>query len=102
MEKRMKPIKPGDRRVANIHRADFRPFIFPDGLALRVGMLQLDGDQELGVGFHICRMPAGMTTRSHRRNGHGRLLILDGELHESDGTIPRAGDPVFCRGGIGH
>ena len=98
----MKPIEPGDRRVANIREAEFRPFVYPDGAAFGDGVLQLDEDQELGVGFHVYRMPAGMTTRGHRHNGHEQFLILEGELHESDGTILRAGDLVFYRGGSEH
>ena len=98
----MKPIHPDDRKIANIHNAPFRPFVYDDGLALGDEILQLDDDQPLGTGFHIYRMPAGMTTRGHRHNGHEQFLILEGELHESDGTILRAGDMVFYRDGTEH
>jgi hypothetical protein len=83
----MKPIDPKDRRVANIHAAPFTSFVYPDGVALGDEILQLDDTVELGTGFHVYRMPPGMTTRSHRHNGHEQFLILEGELHESDGTI---------------
>jgi uncharacterized RmlC-like cupin family protein len=98
----MKPIAPNDRRVANIHDAPFTPFVYPDGLALGDEILQLDDTVALGTGFHVYRMPPGMTTRSHRHNGHEQFLILEGELHESDGTILRAGDLVFYRDGTEH
>ena len=98
----MKPIATADRRIANIHDAAFTAFVYPDGVALGDAVLQLDQDQPLGTGFHVYRMPAGMTTRSHRHNGHEQFLILEGELHESDGTILRAGDMVFYRDGSGH
>jgi len=98
----MKPIAAADRRIANIHAAAFTPFVYPDGLALGDAVLQLDQDQPLGTGFHVYRMPAGMTTRGHRHNGHEQFLILEGELHESDGTILRAGDLVFYRDGSEH
>jgi len=98
----MKPINPNDRRVANIHQAAFTPFAYPDGLALGDAILQLDDTSELGTGFHVYRMPPGMTTRGHRHNGHEQFLILEGELHESDGTIFRAGDLVFYRDGTEH
>ena len=65
-------------------------------------ILQLDDGIALGTGFHVYRMPAGMTTMGHRHNGHEQFLILDGELHESDGTILRAGDLVFYRDGTEH
>ena len=98
----MKPVAPSDRLVANIQSANFTPFVYSDGVALGDSILQLDTDQALGVGFHVYRMPAGMTTRGHRHNGHEQFLILEGELHESDGTILRAGDLVFYRDGTEH
>ena len=98
----MQPVKPDDRRIANIHQADFAPFVYPDGVALGDSVLQLDESLPLGVGFHVYRMPPGMTTRGHRHNGHEHFLILEGELHESDGTILRAGDMVFYRDGTEH
>ncbi|MBN8632766.1 MAG: cupin domain-containing protein [Rhodobacterales bacterium] len=98
----MTPIDPKDRKIANIHGAAFTPFVYPDGVALGDAVLQLDDSQAIGLGFHVYRMPAGMTTRSHRHNGHEQFLILEGELHESDGTILRAGDLVFYRDGTEH
>lgn len=98
----MQPIDPGHRRIANIHTAAFTPFVYPDGVALGDAVLQLDEGRPLGVGFHVYRMPPGMTTRGHRHNGHEQFLILEGELHESDGTILRAGDLVFYRDGTEH
>lgn len=74
----MKPIAAADRRIANIHDAAFVPFVYPDGLALGDAVLQLDTGRELGTGFHVYRMPAGMVTRSHRHNGHEQFLILEG------------------------
>lgn len=98
----MKPIDPNDRRVANIHQAAFTRFVYPDGVSLGDEILQHDDSVELGTGFHVYRMPPGMTTRRHIHNGHEQFLILEGELHESDGTIFRAGDLVFYRDGTEH
>lgn len=98
----MRPIDKRDRKVVNIRSADFVPFVYPDGTALGDAVLQLDKDRPIGEGFHVYRMPAGMTTRGHRHNGHEQFLILEGELHESDGTILRAGDLVFYRDGSEH
>jgi anti-sigma factor ChrR (cupin superfamily) len=98
----MKPINPADRRVVNIHTAPFVPFAYPDGTSLGDTVLQLDTDRPLGIGFHVYRMPAGMATLGHRHNGHEQFLILEGELHESDGTVFRAGDLVFYQDGTEH
>jgi len=98
----MKPVDPKDRRVTNIYEAEFKPFVYDDGLALGDSVLQLDENRPLGVGFHVYRMPPGMTTRPHRHNGDEQFLILDGELVENDGTIFRKGDLVWLRGGTEH
>lgn len=97
----MRDITRSDRKVANIHDAAFVPFVYPDGLALGDAILQLNADP-LGTGFHVYRMPAGMTTRGHRHNGDEQFLILEGELHESDGTVLKAGDLVFYADGSEH
>ncbi len=98
----MKTVKPEDRRVANIHSAIFEPFVYPDGESLGDGILQLADDLPLGTGFHVYRMPAGMTTRPHRHNGHEQFLILEGELIENDGTVFKTGDLVWLRDGTEH
>ncbi|WP_421696451.1 cupin domain-containing protein [Aestuariivirga sp.] len=98
----MKQVKPEDRRIANIYEAAFEPFVFDDGLTLGDGVLQLNDKEPLGVGFHVYRMPAGMTTRPHRHNGHEQFLILEGELIENDGTVFRKGDLVWLRDGTEH
>ena len=101
-EPMMKPVTPEDRRVANIYSAEFKPFIYEDGKAYGDSILQNDADLPLGTGFHVYRMPAGMTTRAHRHNGHEQFLILDGELIENDGTVFKKGDLVWLRDGTEH
>lgn len=98
----MKPIDPQDRRIANIHEAEFKAFVMPNGGSLGDEILQLNTDLPLGEGFHVYRMPAGMRTEGHRHNGHEQFLILEGELHENDGTIFRKGDLVWYRDGTEH
>jgi anti-sigma factor ChrR (cupin superfamily) len=98
----MKPVSSDDRRVVNIHSGYYKPFVYEDGVALGDTILQLDQDQPLGIGFHVYRMPPGMTTRPHRHNGHEQFLILEGELIENDGTVFRKGDLVWLRNGTEH
>lgn len=98
----MKPLSPGDRRIANLREAAWQPFVYPDGTRLGDEVLQLDDSRPLGEGFHLYRMPPGMRTRGHRHNGAEQFLILEGELHESDGTVLRAGDLAFYADGTEH
>ncbi len=98
----MKRVQSQDRRIANIHEAEFKPFVYEDGVALGDTVLQLDDSLPIGVGFHVYRMPPGMTTRPHRHNGDEQFLILEGGLIENDGTVFRKGDLVWLRDGTEH
>jgi quercetin dioxygenase-like cupin family protein len=91
-----------DRKIANIFEATYTPFVYPDGVTLGDDILQLDPTTPLGEGFHVYRMPAGMTSRRHIHNGHEQFLILEGELIEDDGRVLKAGDLVFYRDGTEH
>ena len=71
----MRPINDADRKVANIHTDAFEPFVYPDGLALGDGVLQLDTGIPLGTGFHVYKMPPGMTSRSHRHIHHQLPIV---------------------------
>ncbi len=98
----MTPLDTRSRRIANIHTSEFTPYVFPDGKALGDSVLQLDDDRPLADGFHVYRMPPGMTTRAHRHNGGEHLLILEGELVDSDGATLRKGDLIFYADGSEH
>jgi hypothetical protein len=91
-----------ERKIANIFEAKYTSFVYPDGVALGDDILQLDTTTPLGEGFHVYRMPAGMTSRRHIHNGHEQFLILEGELIEDDGRVLKAGDLVFYRDGTEH
>ncbi len=97
----MKPITPDTRRSANLSDT-FTAFVYPDGVALGDAILQPNTDRPLGTGFHLYRMPPGMTTRGHRHNGEEHFYVLDGEIVDNDGTVFRAGDIVSYRDGTEH
>ena len=96
----MKPIPAEDRRVANIHKAAFEPF-FSDGVE-DGEVLQLNTDRAPGTGFHVYRMPPGMTTQAHSHVGHEEVLIIEGDLTDHDGTRYGPGDLVWLRDGSSH
>lgn len=96
----MKPIANEDRRVANIHTARFEPY-FSDGVE-DGEVLQLNTDKPLGTGFHVYRMPPGMTTQAHSHVGAEEFLIIEGDLIDHDGTEYGPGDLVWLRDGTSH
>ena len=98
----MKPMDAADRTATNIFTAAFVPYVYPDGVALGDTVLQLDSSKPLGVGFHVYRMPPGMTTRAHRHSGVEQFLVLEGTLIDSDGQVFRKGDMACYRDGTEH
>lgn len=98
----MKKIGPDDRRIANIHTAEYEPWVEVDGTETRTAILQLDRRTPLGVGFHIYRMEAGEQSMPHEHTGVEQFLVLEGELVENDGTVYRQGDLVWLDKGTQH
>lgn len=97
----MKPITPSNRRAANSTQA-FTAFVYPDGVALGDAILQPNTDRPPGEGFHLYRMPAGMTTRGHRHTGEEHFYVIEGDLTDNDGTTFGPGDIVSYRDGTEH
>ena len=98
----MKTITAQDRKIANIHSADFTPWD-PEGLRERgTSILQLNPTQSKGVGFYIYRMEPGARSAPHRHRGAEEFLIIEGELIDNDGTVYRPGDVVWLAPGTEH
>jgi len=98
----VKPVKQGDRIVANIHQAAFEPWVFENDDPDQSSVLQLDKSRPNGVGLHIYKMEAGFTTTPHRHTSDETFLVLSGELIENDGTVYREGDFVLMKKGSEH
>ncbi len=97
----MKPVATGERRVVNIHEAEFEPFISDAGKSDGTA-LQLDRSKPLGAGFYIYKMEPGSTTIPHEHTGNEEFLILKGDLTDNDGTRYREGDLVWLKAGTQH
>jgi anti-sigma factor ChrR (cupin superfamily) len=99
----MKPIKPEDRRIANIFEDEFKPIANADGsTSQHETALQINSQSRLGVGFHVYRMAPGTQTAPHEHNGDEEFLVLEGELADNDGQVYRKGDLVWLKDGTQH
>ncbi len=96
----LKPIEEKDRRVVNIHEAEYVPF-FSDGVE-NGAVLQLNDSKPLGTGFHVYRMAPGETTVAHEHLSDEEFLMLEGEIIDHDGIHYKAGDLVWLRKGTRH
>ena len=97
----MKPVKDGDRIVANIHHQEYVPFEMESGESSG-SVLQLDNSNPPGVGFHIYKMEPGLTTTPHQHTSNEEFLVISGEVIDNDGTIYRQGDLVLMKKGTEH
>jgi len=95
----MKPIPAADRRVANIHDADYPRW---EGGENPAEYLQLNPSRDPCTGFHIYRMAPGTRSDAHEHTGDEEFLVLEGELTDHDGTVYRTGDLVWLRQGTQH
>lgn len=96
----MKKIVPKNRRIANIHTADFVPFMSEgkeDGT-----ILQLNTANPLGVGFYVYKMAPRTKTVAHKHKGDEEFLIIEGDLTDHDGVKYGPGDLVWLRDGTEH
>ncbi len=96
----LNPIDEEDRRVVNIHSAEYTTFY--SGGVEDGSVLQLNDSNRLGTGFHIYRMAPGDTTVAHEHLSDEEFLMLEGELFDHDGTRYGPGDLVWLRKGTKH
>ena len=96
----MKEISKEDRRIANIYRSEFTPFM--SGNVVDGEVLQLNKSKALGSGFYIYRMSPGTTTVAHKHSGDEEFLIIEGDLTDHDGVEYGPGDLVWLRDGTAH
>lgn len=97
----MKPVKDGERIIANIHNAQYVPFEMESGESSG-SVLQLNASNRPGVGFHIYKMEPGLTTTAHQHTSDEEFLVLSGEIVDNDGTIYPQGDLVLMKKGTEH
>jgi anti-sigma factor ChrR (cupin superfamily) len=101
-EQAIKPIRPQDRKIANIRAAEFTPWDSEGVTESGTSILQLNAGQPKGVGFYIYKMEPGARSAPHRHGGAEEFLMINGELIDNDGTVYRPGDVVWLAAGTEH
>lgn len=99
----MEPIRPHERKVANIRdEAAYQPYD-PAGISeTGTSFIQLNPDAKRDVGFYIYRMEPGARSTPHMHGGAEEFLMVEGELIDNDGTVYKPGDVVWLAGGTEH
>ena len=82
------------RRITNIKTAPFVPDDRYGAPTPDFNWLPLDFDRKTGDGLFLLRFEPGARSAPHEHSHGESFLIMEGELHDSDGTIFRPGDFV--------
>lgn len=98
----MRQIDEGERLVANIATATFKPFAVDGQAVPGQSFLQLDETFPEGCGFHVYRMAPGSASRPHAHTCHEQFLVIEGEVIDHDGYVYRPGDFVLLKQGTRH
>ena len=87
------------RTIVNWKDADWAPYPALDAEAYSWHPLREAGQ---GAGFYLMRVAPGGASRPHRHEALEGIVVLEGELVDSDGTVFRAGDCVAYQAGSAH
>lgn len=99
------------RTVVNLETAAFGT-VSPHGMGQAVAAstasqngrayCNISYDPSSGEGCYLMRMAPGGSSAPHEHLGYEEFLLLDGEMHDSDGTVYRSGDFVSLKPGSKH
>lgn len=89
------------RRVITTGDA-FLPYDLEGPLQPEISWLPVSYDKATGQGCYLMRMQPGAVTIPHQHPGMEEILILEGELIDSDGRVLRRGDFVSYEAGTRH
>ncbi len=79
------------RKITNLNSSVFTPYDLEGPIQKDIHLLNISYDRTSGTGWYVMRMDPGAT-----------ILILEGELIESDGTVLTTGDFVSYPPGTSH
>lgn len=100
---RENPLDPSLRHVFSTKSGEFLPYE-RDGKSIpTMSWLPLSADAELGHGGrYLLRLDPGCEGPVHTHHGYDELLVLEGSIIDSDGTVLSPGDYVMYEPGSTH
>lgn len=90
------------RRVVPLGDAEFRPYDRTGRVQPGLHWVDLGGVRPDGSHTFLLRFDPGTRSRAHEHTGGEEFLVLEGELHDSDGRVLRRGDYVIYAPGSRH
>jgi quercetin dioxygenase-like cupin family protein len=90
------------RSVVNVNNAEFVPYGLQGTEQSDLTWCNISYDEDTGQGSFLIRFKPGAKSINHEHVGYEELLVLDGELEDSDGTIYKQNDFISLRPGSKH
>jgi anti-sigma factor ChrR (cupin superfamily) len=102
MMARPNPLKPGERTVYNIGKVEWQPYLRDGKPFPKMKWAPLSTNSELRRGGrYLLRLEPGAMGPLHQHGGGDEFYVVEGSIHDSDGTILRAGDyAVYQKGSV--
>jgi hypothetical protein len=99
---RPNPLKPGERTVYNFRDVEWQPYLRDGKPFPRMKWAPLSPNSELRRGGrYLLRLEPGAVGPLHEHGGGDEFYVIEGSIHDSDGTIMRAGDyAVYKKGSV--
>ena len=91
-----------NRSIVNVYETSFEPYDLEGPVQDDMSVLSVSYSPETRRGVYVIRMEPGAATIPHVHECMEELLILEGELIESEGTVLKRGDFASYRPGTRH
>ena len=99
---RPNPLKPGERQIYKLGNVEWLPYLRDGKPYPKMKWAPLGQDAKLrSGGRYLLRLEPGAIGPLHEHGGGDEFFVIDGSIHDSDGTIMRAGDyAVYKKGSV--
>jgi quercetin dioxygenase-like cupin family protein len=90
------------RKVMNFKSADYGTYRLQGEPQRDLTWCNISYDEDKGEGFFLVRFAPGGQSIPHEHLAYEEFVVLEGELHDHDGTVYRTGDCVSLAPGTRH
>ena len=100
---RPNPLKAGERRVVNTREVAWQPYLRDGQPFPKMKWAPISPDSELRKGGrYLLRLEPGCVGPLHRHEGWDEFFVIEGSIHDSDGTVLETGDYALYEPGSTH
>jgi len=100
---RPNPLKPGERMVHSVRGAKWQPYLKDGKPFPKFFWAPFSENSELRRGGrYLLKLEPGAVGPLHSHGGGDEFFVIEGSIHDSDGTVLKAGDYAIYKKGSTH